>query len=104
MVSVCSHIGNINYTVENPEKYREEARDQAIANAKTQAQKLANQLGIHLGKVSNIVESSTNPGPIPFAQSDMKTLAIGSNAPVQPAIQPGTQTIDSTVTLYFEKN
>lgn len=98
----ANQIGNVSYSVSNPEKYREQARDQAIANAKSQAQKLASQLGIRLGNIDNIVENSPQtPGPIPYA---MNSLALGGGAKSTPDLQPGTQTVNSTVTLYFEKN
>ena len=100
----ATQVNSVNYSVNNPEKYREDARNMAIQNARDQAQKLASQLGIHLGRVTNIVESGSNsPGPIPYIQSDMKSLNSGGGVP-QPNIQPGTETVSSTVTLYFEKN
>jgi hypothetical protein len=99
----ANQVMGTNYTIDKPENYQEQARQKAIDNAKEQAQKLANQLGIHLGKVVNIVESSNNPGPIPMFYSKEASLGMGGgNAPV-PELQPGTQTITSTVTLYFEK-
>lgn len=97
----ANQVMGTNYTVDKPEIYREQARQKAIDNAKEQAQKLANQLGIRLGKIVNIVESSNDStGPIYFD----KAVAMGSggNAPIAD-LQPGTQTISSTVTLYFEK-
>lgn len=86
------------FNIENPEKYREEARNLAIENAKTQAKKMADQLGIKLGRVVNIAESA--PGQIyPVA------MGLGASSKAEGAnIEPGTQTISSTVTLYFEKN
>lgn len=98
----ANQVMGTNYTVDKPESYREQARQKAIDNAKEQAQKLANQLGIKLGKVVNIVESSGG-SPVPmFYDKAIGMGAGGSNAPVA-ELQPGTQTISSTVTLYFEK-
>ena len=91
-----------NYSVESPEKYREQARNKAIANAKEQAQKLANELGIRLGKVTNIVESTNDNGPFPMMYKTEAVSLGGGNAP-SADLQPGTQTISSSVTLYFEK-
>ncbi|MDP3988410.1 MAG: SIMPL domain-containing protein [Candidatus Levybacteria bacterium] len=84
------------FSVENMEKYREEARNLAIENAKTQAQKLAKTLGINLGRISNIVES-TPQSPIMFRSS---APGIGRDTA---EIEPGIQTVTSTITLYFEK-
>jgi len=101
----ANQVNGTNYSVDKPEVTREQARQKAIENAKEQAKKLANNLGIRLGKVTNIVESTSGGYPIPmyYEKSAVRLdSAMGSNAPV-PDLQPGTQTITSTVTLYFEK-
>lgn len=90
-------------SIDKPEKYREEARSKAIANAREQAEKLARELGISLGRIVNISESS--PGqvyPIYARSAEMALGKSGGGAP-EPDIETGTQTITSTVTLYFEK-
>lgn len=98
----ANQVMGTNYSVESPEKYREQARNKAIANAKEQAQKLAGELGIRLGKVTNIVESTNDNGPYPLMYKAEAVSMGGGNAP-SPDLQPGTQTISSSVTLYFEK-
>lgn len=100
----ANQVMGTNYTVDKPEDYREKARQKAIDNAKEQAQKLASQLGIRLGKVVNIVESSGGTGVVPmmYEKSAVVMNMGGSNMPA-PDLQPGTQTITSTVTLYFDK-
>lgn len=97
----ANNVYGANYSVEKSEKYREEARNKAIKNAKEQAQKLANQLEIRLGKVVNIVESSSNLPPSIMLEKDFE--ASGRGGATQPDLQPGSQTITSVVTLYFEK-
>lgn len=96
----ANQIQGARFSIENPAKYREEAREKAIANAKEQAQKLANTLGIKLGKVTNIIESSNDAGgPIIYD----KMAAVMGGAAANPQIEGGTQEISSVVTLYFEK-
>lgn len=97
----ANQVIGTNYSIDKPENYQEQARGKAITNAKEQAQKLASQLGIRLGKVTNIVESSNNPGPIPMMYAE-KSMGMGGGTSAAD-LQPGTQTITSTVTLYFEK-
>ncbi len=95
----ANQINGIRYEVKNPETYREEARNKAIQNAKDQAQKLAAELGIKLGKITNIVESSpSSPTLYPVARA-VSLNSAGSG----PELEPGSQTISSVVTLYFEK-
>ena len=96
----ATNIGGTRFTVDNPEKYRADARDKAIANAKDQAQRLASSLGITLGKITNIVESNSSaPVPMYFSEKSVSISAAGGAAD----LSAGTQTISSTVTLFFEK-
>lgn len=95
----ATQVGSARFVVDNPENYREQARDKAITNAKDQAQKLAQSLGITLGNVTNIVESSPYTPPIMYADKAL-TSGMGGGAP---DLLAGQQTITSTVTLYFAK-
>lgn len=99
----ANQIYSTQFIVENPEKYRESARNKAIENAKKQAQQLAKTLGIRLGKVVNVVESNIS-SPIPYANQSYAGggLGGGGGAP-SPDLETGTQTVTSTVTLYFQK-
>lgn len=99
-VSGANQIQGSRLVVSSPEKYREEVRDKAIANAREQAEKLAKKLGIKLGKITNIVESTGQPA---YGYRTMMAEGIGGADVSQPEIEPGSQVITSTVTLYFEK-
>lgn len=99
----ANQVNGTNYSIDKPEDYREQARNAAIANAKEQAQKLANQLGIRLGKVTNIVESSGGSEPPVMLERAMSVDSSGIGGAPSPNLEPGSQTITSTVTLYFEK-
>lgn len=97
----ANNVNNNGFTVENPETFREQARNKAIENAKAQAKKLSDTLGIKLGKITNMVEASGN---MPYPVYTEKSLApMGAGAAPRVDVEPGTQTITSTVTLYFEK-
>lgn len=96
----ANQVNGVRFAIDSPDKLREEARDNAIANAKEQANKLAQKLGIRLGKIINIVESNQDVRPVPMYETSLK---MGGAAMVAPQIEPGTQTITSTVTLYFER-
>jgi uncharacterized protein YggE len=71
------------------------ALKKAVADAHAKAQALADAGGITLGGVQTIVEGAGQV-PMPFAQK------AGVSAGV--AIEPGTQTIDASVTVTFEAN
>ncbi len=95
----ANQIQGTRFVVEDPQKYRVEAREKAIANAREQAQKLAKDLDIKLGKVVNIVEYSPS-SEVPMYSESMKAGLGGGGGP---QIEAGSQTINSVVTLYFEK-
>lgn len=100
-IAGANQIQGSRFVVGKPELYREQARNAAIKNAKDQAEKIAKDLGIKLGKITNIVESSANQ---PVLYKTMMAEGIGAGGGGGPAqIEPGSQTITSVVTLYFEK-
>jgi hypothetical protein len=69
----------------------------AVADARDKAQALAQAGGVTLGDVQTIVEGSS-PSPVVWAQK----AAAPSDGAV--AIEPGTQTIDATVTVTYAAN
>ncbi len=96
----ANQILGTSFVIDKPEEYREQARNAAIENAQQQAKELADRLGIRLGKVTNIVESSGNDYPMPMYDRALSVEAMGGGSA---NLQPGSQTITSTVTLYFDK-
>jgi uncharacterized protein YggE len=96
----ANQIQGSRFVVDKPELYREEARNIAINNAKDQAQKMAKDLGIKLGKVTNIIESSPDTSVL---YSKAMPVSGGGGAGGGAEIEAGSQTITSVVTLYFEK-
>lgn len=102
-VAGANQIQGTRFLIDDPNKYREEARSKAIENAKEQAQKMAKDLGLKLGKITNIVESAGSESQarsaLKLMSSDQGLGGIGTND-----FQQGSQTVTSVVTLYFEKN
>ena len=97
----ANQVQGTRFEVEDPAKYREEARAKAIANAKEQAQKIAKDLDIKLGKVVNVTEYSPSGVAVPMYA--MEKSAVSNAGGGGPAVEPGTQTITTVVTLYFQK-
>ncbi len=97
----ANQILGTSFVIDKPEEYREQARNAAIENAQKQAKELADRLNIRLGKVTNIVESSGGALP-PMPMYD-RALSVAEGYGGSANLQPGSQTITSTVTLYFDK-
>lgn len=94
-------VGNLQFTIDNPEQFREQARAKAIAQAKGNAQNLSKESGVRLGKIINVYENYTYP----MAYSSNAKLGMGGgvaeSAPI-PTIQPGQQEIDVTINLTYQ--
>lgn len=97
----ANQIQGVRFAIDKPETYREEARTKAINNAKDQANKIAKDLGIKLGKINNIVEST--PDNLTSGKTVFPMSGGGMGGGGAPTIENGTQTVTSVVTLYFEK-
>jgi hypothetical protein len=90
---------NLQFTIENPEEFRQEARTKAIEQAKANAQNLVKDSGITLGKLVNVYENYAYP-----MYNSTKAIGMGGatmdSAPV-PTIQPGQTEIDVTINLTY---
>jgi len=77
-----------------------EARKQAITDAKQKAQSMSQAAGIHLGRIINIQEGD-NSQPI-IRPLMMNNVAAGTAKSVPTQINPGQNSITATVTLSYE--
>jgi uncharacterized protein YggE len=93
-----TRVNGISFSVDQPEKYLEQARTSAMNDAKAKAQKLAGLAGVTLGKAVYITESSySQPGPYPVAmRSDM-----ASGAAPATEISPGQADITLNVQINY---
>jgi uncharacterized protein YggE len=87
----ANEIGGINFMVSQASKHLDEAREQAIADARRKAEIYARAAGVTLGEPLNISEVGS-PGPMPF-----RRMAAGmvASAPVA----QGEETLAVTVTV-----
>lgn len=92
-------IGGVNFTFSDEllEKLEDKARKDAVINAKKKAQSLANASGLRLGKIINVVESSSFPRPM-LAEA-LKAQSLDN---IQTQVTPGENTVTINVTIYYE--
>lgn len=76
----------------------EKARKKAVNEAKQKAQSLANVAGIRLGRVVNVIESSSRPGIFPLRATAEKI----DDSTNETNITPGENTVNVTVTIFYE--
>lgn len=93
-----TRINSISFTVDEPEAYYEEAREEAMANALAKAKQLADLGGVKLGKPTYIAESG---GYIPIIYREYEVaIAEAPPAPTTP-ISPGETEIQLTVQVVY---
>ncbi|HEC94295.1 MAG TPA: DUF541 domain-containing protein [Candidatus Kaiserbacteria bacterium] len=83
--------------VANPTIYKNLARTRAIAQAKKDAVKLSQELGVHLGRLVRFSQFSNQPRPI-YARAESVSISSASKIPSYPT---GNSTYTSNVTLIY---
>lgn len=99
----ANEVDGVSFSFEDTtlKNLQQQARQQAIDDAKQKAQGLADKAGLSLGKVTSISESANGyPGPMPYA---LNSVAMGgAGKAVAPDIQNGTQDISESMSVTFE--
>jgi hypothetical protein len=96
----ANDVSGLQFTIDNEEDLKKEARIQAIEKAKDKAQELTSQLGIKLGRVISFNENFF----VPYYDTRVyleKAEGIGGGGPA-PDIQTGENTITVTITVTYE--
>lgn len=98
----ANSIGNVNFEINEKTKKEklQEAREEAVKEAKDKAEGLTRAAGISLGKIINISESQ-GFSPRPIEMFTAKEDSVGS-APIQANIEPGETELSVMVSLSFE--
>ena len=96
-------VGQVSFSFSDSMKSQLEnqARAEAIKNAKAKAQDLANLSGIHLGQLVNVVESNDiRPWPVTYMGAGK--LSTDSTQTPPTTVTPGESTVSITITLSYE--
>jgi len=93
-----TRIDSISFSVDDPSAYHEEARQEAMADAKAKAEQLANLGGVSLGKPTYISESIYMPSPI---YRGAIPEAVPAPAPAPTPISPGELEISLTIQVAY---
>lgn len=95
-------VGSVNFTIDDQETVKAEARKEAIQLAKAKAKEIAKEAGMKIGEIINVTESSNGyVPPIMYARSDMMAKTAVESAPA-PTIEAGQQEITVDVTLTYK--
>lgn len=95
-------VGDLQFTIDNPEAARAEARAKAIEQAKEKAVSLFAQSGLKMGKLINVYEGGYGGcGLGCMAPAYGMGGAMEKDASIAPQIQSGQTEVNSTVTLTY---
>ncbi len=98
----ANQVGGLNFTIDEPETIKQQAREKALVNAKEKAEALAKVAGVKLGKLVSFAESSNPVYPV-YRDYAMKALEAGAaeSAPA-PTVEPGSQEVIVNVMVTYE--
>ncbi len=98
----ANQVGDLQFTLDDPDAAQAEAREKAIEEAKSKAGKLAEQLGVKLVRIINYNDSRYYPvSQINYAAKDM-AAGMGGAAESAPTIQTGENKITVSVNISYE--
>lgn len=93
-----NNISSISFTIDDPEQYLTQARNQAFEKAKTKAFQMASVNGAVLGKIINFSEYQSSA----YYKGAALGMGGGETASIPvPQIQPGTQEISVQVNVNY---
>lgn len=98
----ASSVSALTFTVADESGKREEARTLAITDAKENAEKLANDLGVTLVRIVGFYEESTQPMPYMRSYMEDSISAEMSMAPKMASVPVGENQMLSHVTVTYE--
>jgi len=97
-----NQIGGVNFTIDDPDLLQEQARQEAIKDAREKAIRLASQLGGRLGKIVAFNEGGGGYAPM-YREVMMMDAAMGAKEESMPLpIPSGEQEINMMVSITYE--
>ena len=95
-------VNGLLFSVDNTDSIKALAREEAIANAKTKAGKIAKDLGVTLIRVTSYYDSNDEVTPPQYIGSSFDGSIMSAKASFAPEIPRGEQKTTSTVTIGYE--
>jgi uncharacterized protein YggE len=96
------NVNGLDFSIDDEEKVKSEARSLAIADAQSKAKELAKQLGVRLVHITSYYDN--NDQPIYYGREGMGSdvMTLKATAAPTPQIPTGEQKVTSNVTITYE--
>ena len=96
----ANNVSSLSFSVENPDLLKNQARAEAIKQAREKAQAIASAGGFSVGRL--ISESENTYNPRQYYANDMAMGAAPMMKSTAPEVAPGSEDLNVTVTLQYE--
>lgn len=97
----ANQVGDLQFTIDQQDEFKKQARQEAIAKAKDKAEEIAKQLGIKLVRIVNFDESGQMDRYYEFKEAVPVGLGGGETIP---QIETGENKIEAIVSITYEIN
>lgn len=94
-------IGQIRFTIDEPEELQAEARSLAIVDAKAKAKKLMDELGVSKGRIVSFNEQDRSPYPM-YRQAATLGMSGDAESSAEPQLPAGENKFTSRVMITYE--
>ena len=91
-------VHDVSFSVDEPERFFEQAREEAVADARARAAHLAALAGVELGDPLAITES-TGGSPVPFAGAAFAEADLARDSPLAPGEEEVTIAVSVTYAI-----
>lgn len=94
----ANNLSGISFSIDDPKPLEAQARTQAVADARSRAEAMAQAAGGSVGQVLSITENIGSTPPVPLMMERAQAADAAGSVP----IQSGEQTINASVQITFE--
>lgn len=98
----ANSVSQLSFTIDDPTRLENEAREKAIKQAQEKAEAIAKTGTFRIGKLLSIDENGYQPIPMYQGMGGIAKTMSFEAAPIAPTIEPGSQEVKITVSLRYE--
>ncbi len=97
-----NQISSFDYSVENSEALRDEARAEAFNLAFAKAKAMADQVGVRIARVVTFYETTGGGYPMPYYYARTEAAMDGKGGMNAPSLEPGQEEVVVNVSVTYE--